>query len=110
MAGVSVEQENWQATACNLCYANCGILVKTDNDSKSIVKVSDKEHPLPEAIFATRRFRSTITRIARILRSFKTQPDTFMLEGMAISDSCKNGSYSREQWGDKISATARRAR
>ena len=39
MAEVSIEQENWHPTACNLCYANCGILVKTDNDSKSIVKV-----------------------------------------------------------------------
>ncbi len=36
----------WQPTACNLCYANCGILVKTADDGRSIVKVrGDKNHP-----------------------------------------------------------------
>ena len=31
---------DWQPTACNLCYANCGILVKTGGpDGRSIIKV-----------------------------------------------------------------------
>ena len=38
---------DWQPTACNLCYANCGILVKTGGpDGRSIIKVKgDRDHP-----------------------------------------------------------------
>ena len=38
---------DWQPTACNLCYANCGILVKTGGPhGHSIIKVKgDRYHP-----------------------------------------------------------------
>ena len=34
-------------TACNLCYANCGVLVQLDDTGTQIVKVrGDKAHPV----------------------------------------------------------------
>lgn len=40
----NVENEAWTPTACNLCYANCGILVQTEGGR--IVRVKgDKSHP-----------------------------------------------------------------
>ena len=34
-------------TACNLCYANCGVLVQLDDTGTQIVKVrGDKAHPI----------------------------------------------------------------
>jgi anaerobic selenocysteine-containing dehydrogenase len=45
--GVTEQNSDWQPTACNLCYANCGILVKTGGeDGRSIIKVKgDRDHP-----------------------------------------------------------------
>ena len=48
MSEVTTQQtSDWQPTACNLCYANCGILVKTGGpDGRSIIKVKgDRDHP-----------------------------------------------------------------
>ena len=48
MNDVTTQQtSDWQPTACNLCYANCGILVKTGGpDGRSIIKVKgDRDHP-----------------------------------------------------------------
>ena len=48
MSEVTTQQNSdWQPTACNLCYANCGILVKTGGpDGRSIIKVKgDRDHP-----------------------------------------------------------------
>ena len=48
MSEVTTRQtSDWQPTACNLCYANCGILVKTGGpDGRSIIKVKgDRDHP-----------------------------------------------------------------
>ena len=41
------QNSDWQPTACNLCYANCGILVKTGGEGgRSIIKVKgDRNHP-----------------------------------------------------------------
>ena len=43
----TLQTSDWQPTACNLCYANCGILVKTGGpDGRSIIKVKgDRDHP-----------------------------------------------------------------
>lgn len=39
--------QDFQPSACNLCYANCGILVKLDEAGQEIVKVrGDKAHPI----------------------------------------------------------------
>ena len=45
--GETEQNSDWQPTACNLCYANCGILVKTGGeDGRSIIKVKgDRDHP-----------------------------------------------------------------
>ena len=45
--GVTEQNSDWQPTACNLCYANCGILVKTGGEGgRSIIKVKgDRNHP-----------------------------------------------------------------
>ena len=38
--------EEWRPTACNLCYANCGVLVRLDESGRNIVKVrGDRAHP-----------------------------------------------------------------
>ena len=40
------EKTDWHPTACNLCYANCGVLVQVDRESGDILKVrGDKQHP-----------------------------------------------------------------
>ena len=40
------EETDWHPTACNLCYANCGVLVQVDRESGDILKVrGDKQHP-----------------------------------------------------------------
>ncbi|MEM9623333.1 MAG: molybdopterin-dependent oxidoreductase [Pseudomonadota bacterium] len=37
----------WQPTACNLCYANCGVLARLDESGRQIEKVKgDKAHPV----------------------------------------------------------------
>ena len=37
----------WKPTACNLCYANCGILTRLDETGRVIEKVKgDKAHPV----------------------------------------------------------------
>ena len=47
MAKPAGKNSEWKATACNLCYANCGLLVKTGGvDGRQILKVKgDKAHP-----------------------------------------------------------------
>lgn len=40
----STGSEDWKPTACNLCYANCGILVQTEGHRIKRVK-GDKDHP-----------------------------------------------------------------
>ncbi|MEM7268934.1 MAG: molybdopterin-dependent oxidoreductase, partial [Pseudomonadota bacterium] len=41
-----MSQPEWIPTACNLCYANCGVLVQLDDDGRSIIRVKgDKAHP-----------------------------------------------------------------
>lgn len=38
--------DSWEPTACNLCYANCGLLVRTDRQARRILKVKgDRAHP-----------------------------------------------------------------
>ena len=46
MASKATEAE-WKATACGLCYANCGVLVQTGGqDGRHILRVKgDKNHP-----------------------------------------------------------------
>jgi hypothetical protein len=34
-----MSDQGWQPTACNLCYANCGILVRLDETGRVIEKV-----------------------------------------------------------------------
>lgn len=39
--------QEWKPTACNLCYANCGVLVLVDEEKGTIEKVKgDKSHPV----------------------------------------------------------------
>lgn len=38
------DQQEWKPTACNLCYANCGVLVQTEGRRITRVK-GDKAHP-----------------------------------------------------------------
>ncbi len=39
--------DEWHATACNLCYVNCGILAKLDETGRVIEKIKgDREHPV----------------------------------------------------------------
>lgn len=47
MANKASETE-WKATACGLCYANCGVLVQTGgDDGRRILRVKgDKNHPV----------------------------------------------------------------
>ncbi len=36
----------WKPTACNLCYANCGILAQVDESTRNITKIKgDRAHP-----------------------------------------------------------------
>ena len=109
MAEVSIEQENWHATACNLCYANCGILVKTDNDSKSIVKVKgDKEHPASRGYICNKAaqinyYQNSKDRLSAPLRR---SPDGLYEEiswDVAISEiAAKMAAIRDEHGGDKI--------
>jgi formate dehydrogenase len=40
------EDTPWHATACCLCYANCGVKVQLDPEGRSIVRVrGDRDHP-----------------------------------------------------------------
>ena len=42
-----MNEVEWKPTACNLCYANCGVLVQLDESGRKIVKVrGDKSHPV----------------------------------------------------------------
>ncbi len=42
-----MSDQEFHPSACNLCYANCGILVKLDESGQEIVKVrGDKAHPM----------------------------------------------------------------
>lgn len=37
----------WQPTACNLCYANCGVLARLDDSGRVIEKIKgDRAHPV----------------------------------------------------------------
>ena len=66
---------DWQPTACNLCYANCGILVKTGGpDGRSIIKVKgDRDHPASRGYICNKAaqinfYQSAKDRIAQPLR------------------------------------------
>ena len=59
-----MSQSEFQPTACNLCYANCGVLAKVEDGH--IVKVrAIKRIRSPRGIPATKPRASTFTRTAR---------------------------------------------
>ena len=76
MSEVTIQQtSDWQPTACNLCYANCGILVKTGGpDGRSIIKVKgDRDHPASRGYICNKAaqinfYQSAKDRIAQPLR------------------------------------------
>ena len=76
MSEVTTQQtSDWQPTACNLCYANCGILVKTGGpDGRSIIKVKgDRDHPASRGYICNKAaqinfYQSAKDRIAQPLR------------------------------------------
>ena len=76
MSEVTTRQtSDWQPTACNLCYANCGILVKTGGpDGRSIIKVKgDRDHPASRGYICNKAaqinfYQSAKDRIAQPLR------------------------------------------
>lgn len=76
MSEATIQQtSDWQPTACNLCYANCGILVKTGGpDGRSIIKVKgDRDHPASRGYICNKAaqinfYQSAKDRIARPLR------------------------------------------
>lgn len=42
-----MSSQDWKSTACNLCYANCGIQTRLDETGRVIEKVKgDKQHPV----------------------------------------------------------------
>ena len=76
MSEATIQQtSDWQPTACNLCYANCGILVKTGGpDGRSIIKVKgDRDHPASRGYICNKAaqinfYQSAKDRIAQPLR------------------------------------------
>lgn len=44
-----MSEQEWRPTACNLCYANCGILARLDDSGRIIEKVKgDRAHPVSQ--------------------------------------------------------------
>ncbi|MFL6872555.1 MAG: molybdopterin-dependent oxidoreductase [Candidatus Azotimanducaceae bacterium] len=109
MEEASGTQESWHATACNLCYANCGILVQTDESSGSILKVrGDKEHPASRGYICNKAaqinyYQSSKDRLSSPLRR---RPDGSYEEiswDVAINEiATKMAAIRDEHGGDKI--------
>ncbi len=55
----ATQSSEWKPTACNLCYANCGILVQTGGENgRHIVKVKgDKNHPVSKGYTCNKALR-----------------------------------------------------
>ena len=101
--------EQWQATACNLCYANCGILVKTSEDGRSIVKVrGDKEHPASRGYICNKAAQINYYQSAkdRLCAPQRRRPDGSYEEiswNVAIAEIAQKMAAIRdEHGGDKI--------
>jgi anaerobic selenocysteine-containing dehydrogenase len=44
-----MSEQEWRPTACNLCYANCGILARLDESGRIIEKIKgDRAHPMSQ--------------------------------------------------------------
>lgn len=44
-----MSEQEWRPTACNLCYANCGILARLDETGRIIEKIKgDRAHPMSQ--------------------------------------------------------------
>ena len=50
--------QNFKPTACNICYANCGVIVQLDETGRQIVKVrGDKSHPVSRGYICNKAAR-----------------------------------------------------
>ena len=99
----------WKPTACNLCYANCGILTRLDETGRVIEKVKgDKAHPVSKGYTCNKAARINFYQNGadRLSSPMRRRPDGTFEEidwDMAISEIAVRLSGIRdEHGGDKI--------
>ncbi|MCY4565482.1 MAG: hypothetical protein OXE40_13530, partial [Gammaproteobacteria bacterium] len=49
----------WKPTACNLCYANCGVLARMDEETGRVIEKikGDREHPVSKGYLCNKASR-----------------------------------------------------
>lgn len=68
----------WQPTACNLCYANCGILARLDESGRIIEKVKgDRDHPISQGYLCNKASRINFYQNGRdrLTKPLRRRPD-----------------------------------
>ena len=104
-----MSHQEFHPSACNLCYANCGILVKLDESGQEIVKVrGDKAHPISKGYTCNKAARINFYQNAadRLTNPLRKKDDGTFEEidwDTAISEVAERFAAIRDQFGgDKI--------